>query len=130
MVTGGGHYFRASRRRIGSWYFGPPSDFETFPGGAPHLRECKESCRPHHAAGAAGRGQPCWLDRGYNPEAAAEMVRSDEAIRSASLSQIKTMLTFRVRGERFCDGHWGAMIREGRIGAILRRLQELRETVR
>ena len=36
------------------------------------------------------------------------------------------MLTFCVRGERFCDGHWGAMVREGRIGAILHRLQQLR----
>jgi hypothetical protein len=74
-------------------------------------------------------GQPCWCDYGYDPPAAGELVRSDEVIGSASLAQIKTMLTFCVRGERFCDGHWGAMVREGRIGAILRRLQRLRDTV-
>ena len=48
------------------------------------------------------------------------------ARKSASLAQIKTMLTFCVRGERFCDGHWGAMVSEGRIGAILHRLSKLR----
>lgn len=73
--------------------------------------------------------QPCWCDYGYEPADAGEMVRSDEAIASASLANIKTMLTFCVRGERFCDGHWGAMLTEGRMGAILRRLQELRESV-
>ena len=75
-------------------------------------------------------GQPWWCDFKYNPAIAGEMVHSDEAIASASLAQIKTMLTFCVRGERFCDGLWGAMIREGRIGAILRRLQQLRDTVK
>ena len=71
-------------------------------------------------------GQDCWSDFGYDPSAAGELVHSDEAIASASLAHIKTMLTFCVRGERFCDGHWGAIIQEGRIGAILRRLQQLR----
>jgi hypothetical protein len=74
-------------------------------------------------------GQMCWRDSRYGLAAAGELVRSDAAIASASLCQIKTMLTFCVRGERFCDGHWGAMVREGRIGAILRRLQQLRDTV-
>ena len=73
--------------------------------------------------------QPCWNDYGYVPEVANKMVQSDEVIASASLSEIKTMLTSCVRGERFCDGHWGAMIRQGRIGAILSRLDQLRESV-
>jgi hypothetical protein len=73
--------------------------------------------------------QPCWCDYRYEPAAAGEMVPSDEAIASASLAQIKTLLTFCVRGERLCDGHWGTMVREGRVGAILRRLQQLRSEV-
>jgi hypothetical protein len=67
-----------------------------------------------------------WQDYEYKPEIAGKMVASDEAIASASLAEIKTMLTYCVRGERFCDGHWGVMVRKGRIGAILRRLKELR----
>ena len=74
-------------------------------------------------------GQPFWSDYEYDSSAAGELVHSDAAIASASLAQIKTMLTFCVRGERFCDGHWGTMIREGRIAAILRRLSQLREEV-
>ena len=71
--------------------------------------------------------QPCWSDYGYDPATAGDMVRDDAIIARATLDQIKTMLTFCVRGERFCDGHWDAMIHEGRIGAILRRLQQLRD---
>jgi hypothetical protein len=74
-------------------------------------------------------GQDWWCDFQYVSKQAGEMVRDDDAIRSASLHQIKTMLTFCVRGERFCDGHWGAMVGEGRIGAILRRLSQLRDDV-
>jgi hypothetical protein len=70
---------------------------------------------------------PCWTDYNYASTDAGERLRDDTAIASASLDQIKSMLTFCVRGERFCDGHWGAMVNEGRVGAILRRLQQLRD---
>jgi hypothetical protein len=63
-------------------------------------------------------GQKWWTDFAYEPPAAGEIVRSDEAIASASLDRVKTLLTFCVRGERFCDGHWGEIVREGRVGAI------------
>src|SRR5690606_33104783 len=43
-------------------------------------------------------GQECWCDFEYEPSAAGEMVQSDAAIASASLAQIKTMLTYCVRG--------------------------------
>ena len=75
-------------------------------------------------------GQECWCDFKYVPEEAGKMIRDDAVIASASLDQIKAMLTFCVRGERFCDGHWGAMVNEGRIGAILRRLQQFRDKCR
>ena len=72
-------------------------------------------------------GQSCWCDYGYQPAEAGAMLADDDLIRSASLEQVKTMLTFCVRGERFSDGHWGAMLREGRIVLLLRRLALLRE---
>lgn len=74
--------------------------------------------------------QPFWNDFEYVPEVVNKMIRNDDVIASASLPQIKTMLTFCVRGERFCDGHWAALIREGRIEAILLRLDQLRESVK
>ena len=66
-----------------------------------------------------------WMDYGYRPEEAATMLRDDEFIKSASLAQIKTMLTFCVRGERFADGHWAEMIENGCIRKILERLNVL-----
>jgi hypothetical protein len=71
--------------------------------------------------------QDCWCDSGYQKSSASEMIHDDTTIASASLAQIKSMLTFCVRGERFCDGHWDAMVQKGRIAAILRRLSQLRD---
>ncbi len=68
---------------------------------------------------------PCWLDHDYRPEEAARMLKDEEFVKSASLVQIKTMLTFCVRGERFSDGHWAEMIENGCIRKILERINEL-----
>ena len=67
----------------------------------------------------------CWLDYAYHPEEAAEMLKEEGFVKSASLSQIKEMLTFCVRGERFADGHWAEMIENGTIRKILERIQVL-----
>jgi hypothetical protein len=58
------------------------------------------------------------------------MLRDEELVRTASLAQIKTMLTFCVRGERFSDGHWGAMVEKGYIRRILERLNEIKSQLR
>ena len=67
----------------------------------------------------------CWIDHGYSPEEAVRMLANDNIIGTANIDQIKIMLTYCVRGERFCDGHWGAMIKSGRIRRLLQRLAEL-----
>ena len=72
-------------------------------------------------------GQPCWSDYDYQPREAAQMLEDDAFIRGATLSEVKTMLTYCVRGERFSDGHWAAMLESGRIVALLKRLRELRD---
>lgn len=71
-------------------------------------------------------GQDCWSDGAYEPEAAAAMLADDARIESATMAQIRTMLTYCVRGERFSDGHWDDVLRSGRIVALLKRLQALR----
>jgi hypothetical protein len=43
------------------------------------------------------------------------------------LDEIKSMLTYCVRGERFYDGHWEDTLKSGRITALLRRLAVLRQ---
>ena len=72
-------------------------------------------------------GQHFWSDYAYKPAEAGKLIQDDDFIARASLNEIKTLLTYCVRGERFCDGHWDAMLRSGRIGAILRRLAALKE---
>jgi hypothetical protein len=67
----------------------------------------------------------CWTDYDYDPSEARRLLEDDNLIMNANLAQIKTMLTYCVRGERFCDGHWGAMIEEGYIRRILQRLEVL-----
>jgi hypothetical protein len=71
-----------------------------------------------------------WLDYEYDPEQAYEMLKNANLVKTASLSQIKTMLTFCVRGERFSDGHWGAMIEQGYIRLLLERLNVIKEEQR
>lgn len=68
----------------------------------------------------------CWMDYEYVPENARQSLENEEAIKSASLGEIKTMLTYCVRGERFCDGHWESMIVNGYVCQILERLIEVR----
>lgn len=67
-----------------------------------------------------------WLDYEYNPEQAYRMLKDEDLIKQASLPEIKTMLTFCVRGERFSDGHWGEMIEKGYIRRLLERLVEIK----
>jgi hypothetical protein len=74
-------------------------------------------------------GQACWSDTQYDPSEAAQQLADDAFIQAATLDQVKTLLTYCVRGERFSDGHWEGVLKSGRVGAILRRLAVLRESL-
>jgi hypothetical protein len=67
-----------------------------------------------------------WLDYEYDIERAYQLLKDENAVQAATLEQIKTMLTFCVRGERFSDGHWGVMIEQGYIRRLLERLNEIK----
>jgi hypothetical protein len=71
-----------------------------------------------------------WLDYDYNPEQAWKMLQNELLVETATLSQIKIMLTFCVRGERFSDGHWGEMIEKGHIHRLLERLNVIKSELR
>jgi hypothetical protein len=71
-------------------------------------------------------GQDCWMDFDYVPVEAGRMLEDHALVRRASFNEIKTMLTYCVRGERFGEGHWGAMIEGGHVRRLLERLAELR----
>ena len=53
------------------------------------------------------------------------MLEDEALVRRASMDEIRTMLTYCVRGERFSEGHWGAMIEGGHVRRLLERLAEL-----
>lgn len=72
-------------------------------------------------------GHHGWIDYAYRPEEAARMLADDAAVGRASLEQIRGMLTYCSRGERFGDGHWEQLLKNGRIAALLRRLAAIRE---
>ena len=74
----------------------------------------------------ASASKECWSDVGYNPESAEQMLQDASAVSNATLAQLKTMLTFCVRGERFSHGHWSWAIEEGYIRRLLDRLQVIR----
>jgi hypothetical protein len=72
-------------------------------------------------------GQPWWSDFEYDPRQARKMLDDDGVIEGCSLDHLRTMLTYCVRGERFCDGFWQSVLESGRVVALLRRLAVLRE---
>lgn len=72
-------------------------------------------------------GQEAWSDDGYRPPLAASMLQDADFVGRASLAEIRTMLTYCVRGERFSDGHWAAMIERGYLRRLLERLRQLRQ---
>lgn len=63
-----------------------------------------------------------WMDKRNQPETAAAMLMDERALLDAVINDIRSMLTYCVRGERFCDGHWAAMIEGGHVCRLLRRL--------
>ncbi|WP_342632619.1 DUF6508 domain-containing protein [Marinobacter alkaliphilus] len=69
--------------------------------------------------------QECWTDYDYDLKNAERNLNDENAIKAADLDQIKAMLTYCVRGEKFSDGHWGQMIEGGQIRRVLERLEQL-----
>ena len=69
--------------------------------------------------------EDCWFDREYPQKDAASMLESEDVVRAADIDQIRTMLTYCARGDRFCEGHWGDMIEKGHVRRLLERLAEL-----
>jgi len=72
-------------------------------------------------------GKACWTQSDYRRGGTEGLLSNPSAIEQASLAEIQSMLTYCVRGERFCDGHWGAMIEQGHVLHILNRLKRLSE---
>jgi hypothetical protein len=65
------------------------------------------------------------MNRSYIPETATKMLADLQVVGKADIQNIRTMLTYCVRGERFCDGHRDSILRSGHLVALLKRLQQI-----
>jgi len=74
-------------------------------------------------------GQPHWSDYDYSPKEQISCLQDRDYIDQANLAQIKSLLTYCVRGERFSDGFWLSTIKEGVILTILERLAKIRKSL-
>jgi hypothetical protein len=72
----------------------------------------------------------CWVDYDYDPVKIGKMLRDYEYVKNSSLEQIKSLLTYCNRGERFMDGHWDLMIKDGHVHRILQRLRVIRSQMK
>lgn len=70
---------------------------------------------------------PFWLDRNYLNSNAREILNSEGKISQCTFEQIRALLTYCNRGERFCTGHWNTLFESGKITRILLRLKELKD---
>ena len=66
-----------------------------------------------------------WMDFSYEAGVQQNLIENERYIHSASLENIKSLITYCVRGERFCDGHWNRMIKKGYMNNILKRLEAI-----
>jgi hypothetical protein len=73
--------------------------------------------------------QPCWCDFDYTLKRSDVLLDDDAFIARSSIVEIRTLLTYCARGERFCAGFWGGVLKRGRVQAVLRRLMELRDSL-
>ena len=67
-------------------------------------------------------GSPCWADYNYLSSTASKKIDDDAFVAAASLADIRAMLMFCVRSERFGDGNWAYFLKSGRIVAVLQRI--------
>lgn len=74
-------------------------------------------------------GAAAWSDKDYARKPVSRWLDDDDFIANATLDQMKSLLTYCVRGERFCDGFWASLFQRGRIVKLLRRLEDLRQAM-
>lgn len=104
--------------------FEPIVDWHTS-GDPPHFPY--PNYRPEVTAFIEAASRQVWCDYDYIPREAYGMLTDPEIVANANLMQVRSMMTYIVRGERFGDGHWAAMIEHGYLQRLLIRLAALRK---
>ncbi len=70
---------------------------------------------------------PPFTDTNYLEKPVAQWLLNPEFLENASLEQVRTVLTWVCRGERFCSGAWTEHFENGNLVRALRRLQSLQD---
>jgi len=69
----------------------------------------------------------CWRDHHFNQYVVSKMITSDVVVQCADLPQIKQMISFCVRGDKFMsEGYLGSMIKDGHVSRLLKRLDKIK----
>ena len=71
--------------------------------------------------------QPEWSDPSYDPATAAAIIADARQVEDASLAQLRSLLTWCQRGERFNEGHHAALLADGRLQRVMQRLAGIAE---
>ena len=66
-----------------------------------------------------------WCDYDYQLLEQQKLIESPSLIDQADLTDIRSLLTYVQRGERFCDGHIASMITSGIVKRIFDRLRTI-----
>lgn len=69
------------------------------------------------------------FDWGHWQPTALKLFEEPDRLSKATLETCIKLITLHVRNDRFSGGHFGEMVSCGHIGAILKRLSQLRESV-
>lgn len=70
------------------------------------------------------------MDYDYNPSIQEALIQDARFIHSASLKDIKSLLTYCIRAEKHSEGNMAKMINAGYIKNILLRLEQIRLNMR
>lgn len=66
-----------------------------------------------------------WVETDYLSDRTRELATHPEALAEATFAEVRAVLTYCSRGERFTDGHWAEMVRRGVVRAALLRIGAL-----
>lgn len=73
--------------------------------------------------------QNYWTDYNYSKNIDYGNIYDDDFVQKSNIFEIKSMLTYIIRNERFCDGCLGKYFSDNRINLILKRLLALRGSI-
>lgn len=68
-------------------------------------------------------------DFDYDPFAVKDRLDDPGHIPSATLDELRAVLTYMLRSERFCEGSWGKFLHDGMLMSALERLAAIRAEI-